>query len=102
MDYRSSRNAFLGVVSSAQGIIDSHSHARLSLSTAYSHSFSDVQIAFELFDRCLHVRIFFDLSLDRFGRVNDGGVIAAAKFIPNGRKGSFRVFSAEIHGDLAR
>jgi hypothetical protein len=70
--YRCSRNAFLGVVSSAQAMIDSHSHARLSLSTAYSHSSSDVQIAFELFDRGLHVRIFFDLSLDRFGSVDDG------------------------------
>jgi len=100
--YRCSRNAFLGVVSSAQAIIDNHSHFRLSLTTGYSHSFSDIQIAFELFDRGLHVRIFFDFSLDRLGSVNNGGVIAPAKFIADGGKGSFGVFPAEIHGDLAR
>ena len=102
MGCRCSRNAFLGVARSAQVIIDSHSHLWLSLTTSYSHSFSNVQIAFELFDRGLHVRIFFDFSLDRLGGMNDRGVIAPAKFIANGGKGSLSIFAAKIHGDLAR
>ena len=72
------------------------------LITAYSQPFANIQIALEFFDRRLHVRVFFDLALNGFRRVNDRGVIAPAEFIADRWKGGLGIFAAEIHRHLAR
>ena len=63
------------------------------LATGYSQLFFDVEVSLELLDRALHLRIFFDFSLNGLRRMNHRGMITAAEFVSDRRKRCLGIFA---------